>query len=114
MTQLTIKTFPKYKPNITLEQIQTYINKSSYIGEYGKYGNKEIRLVIEIAKQNMKTNPTWIESDFYDEVRLILGDDISNERINTVKSFKKICFKRVIEPVNGRPKTVKILRKRSK
>jgi hypothetical protein len=111
--QLTIETFPKYRPNITLEQVQAYINKPSYVGEYGKFGNKDIRLVIEMARQNMKSNPTCFEVDFYNEVRKILGEDISNERIDAVKSFKQILYKEIIVCENGKHKTVKVLRKRN-
>ena len=104
MTQLTIKTFSKRRPNIILERVQLFLKEVTY-----EPSNKEIRLAIELAKQAAP-----LKFDQEDVVRSILQCDISNERINAVKSFKQICFKKVIVLKNGKPKTVKILRRRSK
>ena len=110
MKQLTIETFPKYKPNITLKDIvENMYSAIDYIPN-----NKEIRLAIDLVKQNRQQELALFKVNSNDVIRSVLQCDISDKRINAVKSFKKICFKRVIQPVNGRPKTVKILRKRSK
>ena len=111
--QLTIKTFPKYKPNITLDKVLTVMHNHCLQEAITDCGNKEIRLAIELIKQKRKINPALIELDFYDEVRRVLDSDISNERINAVKPFKKIIYQKKIEIINGKPKIVKKLRKRN-
>ena len=102
--QLTIKTFPKPRPNITLQQIPGFSEQLSY-----EPSNKEIRLAIELAAQAAP-----MRLDLHDVVRSILQCDISNERINAVKPFKKIIKKKVIICENGKHKTAKVLRKRNK
>ena len=100
--QLTIQNFPKYKPNITLDRV--LLLETCFVP-----GNKEIRLAVDLAKQ------AWpMDLDRCDAVRSILQCDISNERINAVKPFRKIIHKRVIEFKDGKHKTVKIIRKRRK
>ena len=82
MTQLTRKTFPKYRPNITLQDVLDSMEDLSY-----EANNKEVRLAIELAKQRAP-----MQFDLHDTVRSILQCDISNEEINAVKSFKKIIY----------------------
>ena len=104
MTQLTIKGFQKYRPNITLQNVLDSTETVSY-----EANNKEIRLATELAKQQSP-----MQLDLHDTIRSILQCNITTERINAVKSFKKIIYKTIIEFQNGKHKTVKILRKRSK
>jgi len=100
--QLTIQTFPKYRPNITLDRVL-------FLERCFEPSNKEIRLAVDLAKQ------AWpMELDLYDAVRSILQCNISDEKIKAVKSFKQILYKEVIVCENGKHKIVKILRKRSK
>ena len=105
MTQLTIKTFPKYRPNITLNKIHQVFQDAL---EY-EPSNKDIRLAVDLAKQAAP-----MRLDHEDMVRSILKCDISNERINAVKSFKQILYKEVIIYKNGKHKIAKVLRKRNK
>ena len=102
--QLTIETFPKQRPNITLQDVLDSMEDITY-----NVNTQEVRLAIELAKQRAP-----MQFDLHDTVRSILQCDISNERINAVKSFKKIIHKKVIECVDGKHKTVKKLRRRSK
>ena len=103
MKQLTIKTFPKRKPNITLQQVVAVMEEIEYTPS-----NKEVRLAIDLAKHKSP-----LQLDLHDTVRSILQCDISNERINAVKPFKKIIRKKVIIMVDGKPKTANVLRKRN-
>ena len=104
--QLTIKTFPKQRPNITLERVYQHMSRNDEVDTTPN--NKEIRLAIELARQHA---PLLL--DHTDTVRSILQCDISNERINAVKSFKQIIYKKVIVCIDGKHKTVKRLRKRN-
>ena len=106
--QLTIETFPKRRPNITLQAVARCMAEIDPVSN-----NKEIRLAIELAKQKMKQEQALFELDLNVIVRDILQCDISNERINTVKSFKQIIYQRRIEYIDGKHKIVKKLRKRN-
>lgn len=101
--QLTIETFPKQRPNITLQDLKIFQEALEY-----EPSNKEIRLAVDLAKQAAP-----MRMDHEDMVRSILKCNISNNRINAVKSFKKITKKKVIEFVDGKHKTVTVLRKRN-
>lgn len=99
--QLTIETFPKYRPNITLDRVLPL--ETCFVP-----GNKEIRLAVDLAKQ------AWpMDLDRCDAVRSILRCNISDERIYLVKPFKKIIYKKIIVCENGKHKTKKVLRKRN-
>lgn len=107
--QLTIKTFPKRRPNITLQKIFEHLEEVELAsGADYEPSNKEIRLAIDLANQMAP-----MKLDREDTVRSILQCDISNERIKAVKSFKEILYEKRIEIVNGKPRTVKRLRKRN-
>lgn len=109
MTQLTIKTFPKYRPNITLKDIVEGIYSTI---DYTP-NNKEIRLAIDLVKQYKQQELDLFELNSNDAVRSVLQCDISNERINAIKPFKKILFEKRIIYKDGKHQIAKILRKRS-
>ena len=101
--QLTIKTFPKYRPNITLERVQLFLKEIDY-----EPSNKEIRLAIDLA-----TQVAPLKFDREDVVRSILQCDIINKNIDSVVPFSEICFKKVIIFENGKYRTKKIIRWRN-
>lgn len=105
--QLTIKTFPKQRPNITLLTIRDHIARQVAV-ERDEPSNKEIRLAIELAKHK---SPMALDRN--DTVRSILQCNVSDERIYLVKPFKKIIYKKIIVCENGVHKTKKVLRKRN-
>lgn len=108
MTQLTIKGFPKFRPNITLERIIQYIARNP---DYEEPGNKELRLAIDLAKQRAPE-----VDDINDIVRDIIGENIPDSKINNVKSFKKITKKKVIvpNPSGDGVRIIQVIRKRKK
>jgi hypothetical protein len=106
MKQLTINTFPEYRPNITLERVEQYIARTK---PCKSPTNKDIRLAIDLAKQKAPMN-----FDRNDVVRSLLGCNIPDSRINKVKSFKKITKKRIIVATPSGPRVIKVIRKRKK
>jgi len=92
------------KPSkVTLNTVFQYIEEQEtleFIQKIKRPSNKTIRLAKDLAKQHA---PLML--DHNDTVRSILGTKISNERIQKVKPFKAILFKKVISDVtylNGR------------
>jgi len=109
--QLTIKTFPKHRPNITLQDVLKRAYEDTRIDTIP--GNKEIRLAIEMVNQKRKYEPFMFDTNFHDEVRSILKCNVSNERINVVRPFDNICFKKIIVFKNGKHRTIKVIRWRN-
>lgn len=107
--QLTIETFPKYIPNITLEDI---IREMYSIVDYIP-NNKEIRLAIDLVKQYRQQELTLFEVNSTDVINNVLQCDISEERINDIEPFSKICFKEIIVVKNGKPQVIKVIRWRN-
>ena len=91
--QLVISNF--YKPNnVTLCDVMEYVARPEPI-EVAPPSNKEIRLVIDLAKQ---MNPLF---EFYvqehtDLIRRLCLYDVSDEKILNVKTFKQILYKEII------------------
>lgn len=114
--QLSFQNFPKSDPSlITIDRVLAKIEELEALDFITKIRSttsiKTIRLAKDLAKQ---TAPMMF--DFHDTVRSILQTDVSDERIDKVKSFKKILYKTVIIDVkhhNGKYiiKTKKVRRR---
>lgn len=107
MKQLTFTDFPKHRPNITLDDVQQYIARTT---PFEEPSNVEIRLAKELAIQRapeMKLHCNHI-------VREILGTDVPDSKINKVKTFKQITKKRIIIPTPQGHRVIKVIRRRKK
>ena len=104
--QLVISNF--YKPNnVTLCDVMEYIAKSELI-EFLPPSNKEIRLVIDIAKQmnplfefhvqeeEEDTHHSIFVKENIDLIKGLCKGDVSNEKILNVKPFKQVLYKEII------------------
>jgi hypothetical protein len=103
--QLSFQNFPK--PNLSLITIDRVFNRMEELEALDLITKirstpsiKTIRLAKDLAKQSAP-----LMFDFHDTVRSILKTNLSNERIDEIKSFKTILYTTVIERVkyhNGR------------
>lgn len=93
MGQLTIESFPKKRPNITLDQVLCFEQEVDYTPS-----NKDIRLAIDLAKQ---LNPLFKFDvrEQVDLIRRICKYDVSEQKILSIKPFKQILFKEVITSI---------------
>lgn len=97
MSQLSLN-FPKADTkSISIKRVfdrMEYEENLEFLKRVRTPSNKTIRLAKDMAKQCAP-----LMFDFHDMVRSILQSNVSDDRINRVKSFKTILYKTVITDV---------------